>query len=241
MKPYYQDEAVTIYHGDCREILPELPKVDLVLTDPPYSAHVHEQAMRGARDSHGAIFGEPKDFGFDALSPEVAEAAAAGIGLVALAWTLVFSDIETVPEWRALLERNKLEYIRTGAWVKIAPTPQFSGDRPAAGFEAITISHPKGRKSWNGGGGAAVWTFASHGGERDVRYHKAQKPVDLMCKLVTLFSNVDQLVCDPFFGSGSTAVAAKKLNRRCIGIEIEEKYCEIAANRCRQTVMELGI
>lgn len=130
-----------------------------------------------------------------------------------------------------------MEYIRTGAWVKVAPVPQFSGDRPAAGFEAITILHPRGKKTWNGGGTAAVWECLAHGGERDIRYHKAQKPLELIRTLISLFSEAHELVLDPFMGSGTTLRAAKDLGRRATGIEIEEKYCEIAVKRLAQEVL----
>ncbi|MFW9991932.1 MAG: DNA-methyltransferase [Candidatus Odinarchaeota archaeon] len=210
-----------------------------MLTDPPFSGYVHSNAMRGARDKYNKVFGESKDFGFDSLSLEVAQSAGVLMAKITKAWLLVFSDIESSPLWRECIENGIVEYIRTGAWVKIAPTPQFSGDRPAAGFEAINIFHPRGRKCWNGGGSAAVWSYPAHGGDCDIRYHKAQKPVELITKLIALFSNEGNLILDPFLGSGTTTVCAKKLNRHYIGIEIEEKYCEIAAKRLCQEVFDL--
>ena len=71
------------------------------------------------------------------------------------------------------------------------------------------------------------------------RLHPTQKPIELMLRLVNDFSVNGGLIVDPYLGSGTTAYCAKKLQRRCIGIEIEEKYCEIAARRCQQEVMEL--
>src|SRR5690606_30894158 len=110
--------------------------------------------------------------------------------------------------------------------------PQFSGDRPAAGFDAITICHPSGRKRWNGGGAHAVWTHpVVINGAGEARVHTTQKPLSLMTQLVSLFSDPGETVLDPFAGSGTTLVAAKNLGRRAIGIELDERYCEVAARR----------
>ena len=71
--------------------------------------------------------------------------------------------------------------------------------------------------------------------------HPSQKPQRLIAYLISEYSGNNNLILDPFLGSGTTAYCAKKLNRYCIGIEIEEKYCEIAAKRCCQSVMELNV
>lgn len=67
--------------------------------------------------------------------------------------------------------------------------------------------------------------------------HPCQKPIGFVSWLISELSTANNLIADPFLGSGTTAYCAKKLNRKCIGIEIEEKYCEVAAKRCCQTVM----
>jgi len=69
--------------------------------------------------------------------------------------------------------------------------------------------------------------------------HPAMTPEKLARRLVSIFSEAGQTIVDPYLGCGTFAIASKLLNRKCIGIEIEEKYCEIASNRCRQMVMEL--
>lgn len=224
--------TVQLHLGDCLEFMRALPagSVDAVITDPPYSKHVHNNARRGTRDSHGNIYGDVKDFGFSHLTDDTMQSASKSITQIVKRWVLVFSDIESAPLWRQALS-GELDYIRTGAWVKIAPMPQFTGDRPAAGFEAVTIMHPKGRKRWNGGGKAAVWRYCAHGGARDVRYHKAQKPLELIEELVKQFTDEGDTIFDPFMGSDTTGVAAVKLGRNFIGCEIEPKYYEIAQRR----------
>lgn len=227
MKPYYQDKWVTIYHGDCREILPQLDiKVDLVLTDPPYGEETHS----GARTDGGNI----KLINFQSID-----------------MPFIYSIFGILPcekwfvstmEWRhiAKLEINppvSWRFIRFGIWVKPNGMPQYSGDRPGTGWEGIGILHKdNGRMKWNGGGENAVYIY-----DKVNSSHPTGKPMKLMDKLLLQFSNISDLVLDPFLGSGTTCYCAKKLNRYSIGIEIEERYCEIAAKRCSQDVMELKL
>lgn len=248
MTPYYQDSAVTIYHGDCREVMASLESVDHVITDPPYSEHVHGKSRRGgatapALDGNGrraqCSFSRVKEFGFVSLSSELRAACGQEFTRLVSRWVLVFSDVESSHEWRDAMP--ELDYVRTGAWVKIGATPQFTGDRPAVGFEAITICHPKGKKKWNGGGAHAVWSepIVLNRGGNDARLHTTQKPLHLMTRLVSLFTDPGEVILDAFMGSGTTLRAAKDLGRRAIGIELDEKYCEISAKRMGQEVLPL--
>jgi DNA modification methylase len=153
--------------------------------------------------------------------------------------------VESSADWRESLIAggmdDGMEYIRTGVWVKPGSTPQFTGDRPAPGFEVVTICHPQGRKKWNGGGSHAVWTYpiVAGGSHNPARLHTTQKPEQLMSHLVSMFTDPGDTVLDPFMGSGTTLVAAKRLGRKAIGIELEEKYCEIAAKRLAQGALDL--
>lgn len=92
------------------------------------------------------------------------------------------------------------------------------------------MGHPVGRKRWNGGGKRGVYRHATNG-ERGVKPHPSTKPEPLMSELLMDFTDVGELILDPFCGSGTTLAAAKKLGRKAIGIEREEKYCEVAARR----------
>jgi site-specific DNA-methyltransferase (adenine-specific) len=245
VKPYYEDDLVTLYHGDCREILPALEPVDHIITDPPYSEHVHGTArssrMNSANDRGGKYGSDSRrnvDLGFDALSPELREFCARQFALLARRWVLVFSDIESDYLWRGDLAGAGLDYIRTGVWHKVGSTPQFSGDRPAVAVEAITICHPKGRKRWNGGGSHAYWSVPivlDRGRTGDARLHTTQKPEPLMRALVDQFTDEGDTILDPFGGSGTTAVAAKYLGRKAILIEEDEDRAEVCAKRLRNT------
>lgn len=231
MTPYYSDASITIYHGNCREILPTLAPVAHVITDPPYSAWVHANAMRATARSYSHV-----EIDFASLDETTRLSVGAEIVRLASRWALVFSDEESTHLWRSAL--FDMDYTRTGVWVRLGGAPQFTGDRPAAGYEPISIFHRRGvAKRWNGGGRAAVW---AHPVIRPRREHPTEKPETLMIELVALFSDPGETILDPFCGVGSTLSAAKRLGRNAIGIELDERYCEVAADRCRQHVFEFG-
>lgn len=248
MKPYYADEAVTLYHGKCEDVLPDLDPVAAVITDPPYSEHTHK-SVRSAKmlandrgGKYGADVRRNVDLGFEHLTDDLRIFCAEQFARLASRWVLVFSDVESDHLWRADLQANGLDYVRTGAWIKVGSTPQFSGDRPATGFEAITICHPAGKKRWNGGGSHAVWSvpIVLDRGRNGARLHSTQKPVPLMQALVGLFSDEGDVVLDPFAGSGTTLVVAKQLGRKSIGIERDERHCEVIASRLAQGAFDFG-
>lgn len=230
-QPYYQDESCTIYHADCRDILPILPKVDLVLTDPPYEAEAHTLQRRVRRGN------EP--LSFEPLSFVLREAAAIGMSNLSTGWILVFCQIEAAMLWREQLEKAGAIYRRSCIWVKPDGMPQYSGDRPGMGYETFVACHAKGRSEWNGGGKHGVFIFNKGENGGIPNEHETQKPLKLIKELTNLFSNRDDVVLDPFMGSGTTLRAAKDLGRKAIGIEIEEKYCEIAVRRLAQEVLPL--
>lgn len=248
MSIYYQDEWVTLYHGDCRDILPEIQGgVQHVITDPPYSEHTHASVRsakmlandRGGR--YGADVRRAVDLGFEHLSGDLRAFCAEQFARLAERWVLVFSDVESDHLWRNDLTFAGLDYVRTGAWVKVGYTPQFSGDRPATGFEAITICHPKGRKRWNGGGKHAVWSvpIVLDRGKNGARVHPTQKPQGLMHTLIGQFTDPGETILDPFAGSGTTLIAARMLGRKAIGIERDEAHCETIAKRCDVNMLDL--
>ena len=227
MTPYYDENGFQIYHGDARLILPQLQRscIDCVVTDPPYSLRTH----RGARSNRCGI--EGKSFiDFDPVTAEdisrIFELSARQLD----GWLISFMD------WRHLAKLaesppDNLRFVRFGIWDKPNGTPQLSGDRPAMGWEAIGLFHSFGGKmKWNGGGHRAVWQCP----RARTPTHPAQKPLSLLKRLIALFANENSLILDPFMGSGTTLHAAKETQCRGIGIETDERYCEIAANRLRQ-------
>lgn len=221
MTPYYQDDAVTIYHGDCREIVPRL-SFDVAITDPPFNAKTH-QGARGAKGRHGLI-------SFDDVSEDQFVKDCLMLVDAAARWVVMTCNYSHAVAAEKVLGKK---FIRLGVWTKNDPAPQFTGDRPATGWEAVAILHREGPKKWNGGGKPAVWrtNIIKNGA-----LHPTEKPISLAQSFVELFSNAGETIVDPYMGSGTTLRAAKNLGRKSVGIEIDERCCEIAAHRMAQEV-----
>lgn len=207
--------------GECRlwladafTVLPTLPPCDFVLTDPPFDRVTHTGA-RGGNGTTQLIPFAPLDIPTYLHLCELCVTLSSG-------WVLMTCD------WRhaALLETSGLPLIRLGVWVKPNGAPQFTGDRPGTGWEAIAILNKQKPLRWNGGGRHAVWVHSIEQGS-----HPTQKPLSLIKEWVRLFSQPGDIVCDPFFGSGTTAIACIGAGRRFVGCEISEKYHTIACRR----------
>jgi hypothetical protein len=244
--PFYIDEWVTVYHGDCRSILPLLGAVDHVITDPPYSLLVVNTSARGRTDGEKAkgvrVNATRRDLGYDGVSDSDRQLLGMEIARLTRRWAIVFCDAESLSLWRVSLENGGLRHIRCGAWVSPACTPQFTGDRPGTGWEACEIAHAPGRCRWNGGGSPAVWIVNRPvNGSRDriEANHPTPKPVVLFETIVHDFTDPGDVILDPYGGSGTTAVAAKRLGRRCIVIEKERAHCETIARRLQQQALDL--
>lgn len=219
-------DGVTLYLGDCREILPTLGKSDAVISDPPYEADAHRKDRKITGKNRGTI---ATAFSFGAIDG-IREDVAAKMVAASDGWVLTFCMAEGVAPWRDAFEAAGAKYKRAMIWIKPDAMPQFNGQGPAAGFESITaVWCGNGYSRWNGGGRVGTFTHNKNtGGKHE---HETQKPVPLMAELVELFTNRGDLVCDPFMGSGTTGVAAVRLGRRFTGIEIEPKYFDIACRR----------
>ena len=204
MTPYYTEPGIEIYHGDCRDILPGLGAVDLVISDPPYGTGCAPRGGRtaGTIDPSTAQYPE-----WDVFSMEWA----AGI-TVPMA---VFCGIKGVYDVGNSIGADGLL-----VYVKSNPSPLGSSYEPCVtrgfGFCAGKQHHIA-YNAFNG------------------QQHPTQKPLEIMAWIVEL--SPPGTILDPFMGSGTTLRAAKDLGRKAIGIEIEEKYCEIAVKRLRQEVL----
>lgn len=221
-----------VLQGDCRALLAQVAEVDHVITDPPYSEHVHGKQRRVLSGEGGAHVGFAP-LGFSSLAADTRAACAVEFGRLVKRWVLVFSDAESVGDWRTALVAEGLKHVRVGAWVKVNGQPQLSGDRPAVGFEAVEIAHGPTKCAWNGGGHPAVWhhAVATDRNGTGERVHTTQKPLDLMLALVEQFTSPGDLVLDPFCGSGTTGVACLRLGRRFLGFELDAAYAKVAADR----------
>jgi site-specific DNA-methyltransferase (adenine-specific) len=240
IRPYYEQDGIAIFHGDCRDILPQLGPVDHVITDPPYALIV-VNTSKGAPNGKIGLASR-RDLGYSGISDDDRLLVGACVGRVTKRWALVFCDAESLTAWRIALEGGGLRHVRMGSWVSPACTPQFTGDRPGTGWEGCEIAHGKGKSRWNGGGKPAAWVInrpLNGSQERAETGHPTPKPVALFNQIVADYTDPGETILDPFMGSGTTLVAAKRLGRKAIGIELEEKYCAIAARRLSQGALNL--
>jgi site-specific DNA-methyltransferase (adenine-specific) len=226
MKPTVIGNA-TLYQGDCLDILPTLGKVDHVICDPPYEAIT--------QGKWGVLSGvEYRDFNTNGLSfqaiDEIRQPTAEAISRACQGWAIIFCQAEGVRAWRDSFIPTKAKYKRAMVWVKPDAMPQFNGQGPSVGFEnMVALWCGEGKSRWNGGGRPGVFNHCKNSGGK--HEHPTQKPFPLMAELVSLFSQDDHLIADPFMGSGTTGVACAKLGRKFIGIELEPKYFDIACKR----------
>lgn len=208
MKPYYNYGGITIYHGDCREIIPTLEKVDLVLTDPPYGIDYQsnfrylkhekirddielpiERIILAIEHSTRASYVFTR---WDVLSRFPIPKSV--LVWVKNNWSMGDLDHEHGRQWEACLFYPKKDHL----FIKRIPDVVYC-DRTGNNL------------------------------------HPTEKPTGLFSKLIQ--ANFCESIIDPFMGSGSSLRAAKDLGKRAIGIELEEKYCEIAAKRMAQEVL----
>lgn len=229
--------------GDAVDLLREIPDdgVDVTLTDPPYSEHVHANSRVGAKTAtvkKKKRISKAKDLGFASLSRPLRAQICHELARVTRRWVLVFSDHEGSVGWANDLRYAGLELVRYGVWVKKGAPPQFSGDRPGVGHEVIVIAHrppPGNKKQWNGGGHHARWEYAI---ERKNRVHTTQKPSALCDALVAQFSNEGETILDPFTGSGAILTAAVRAGRRPLGFEIDPHYARLSSEAVHQALRD---
>ncbi len=210
---------------------------DHVITDPPYEAECHENGRR-VMSRGGVQRPVARPIGFAKMDGADRVACSLHFARTCRRWALVFCQVEGVNPWRDALAAAGARWRRAQVWLKPDATPQLTGDRPAQAFEMIASAWcGPGKSMWNGGGrrGYYVHTVVNvgratgvHGATSD---HPTPKPLPLMLELVSLFTDPDDIILDPFAGSGTTGVAALRLGRRAILIEKDAAYAEIARER----------
>lgn len=235
-----EDFRWAIIQGDCYELMKQLPdgSIDHMIMDPPYRDVVHEKSKTTAMlpdvKDQPCGYGRRHDFGFEHITNAQRDLVAIQAARLVQRWCLVFMDVESQHDWETSLTGQGLEHVRVGAWIKLGGSPQFTGDRPGVGFEAIEIAHRPGKKRWNNGGQVGLWTcpvVQNRLGERGSRLHESQKPEKLMVELVEAFTEPGDIVLDPFNGSGTTGVACIRTGRRYIGFEQRDKDVKTSRDR----------
>jgi site-specific DNA-methyltransferase (adenine-specific) len=208
MTPYYESGGITIYHGDCREILPNLEIVDLLLTDPPYG--IGRDGMKPSTSSHGGRKAYAFD-GWDNAQPD---------GEV---FKLLFASSKHQIIWGGNYFTQHLP--PSMGWLFWDKAQRICGSDGELAFTSFQKA-------------LRVFTMNRVELAKDGAVHPTQKPLQLMQWCITYAGDEDsRSILDPFMGSGTTLRAAKDFGRRAIGIEREEKYCEIAVKSLAQEVL----
>lgn len=209
---YHEDAGIRIFHGDCREILPTLGDFDLMLTDPPYGIGADSNAHKNGVKCRANGYRE-----------------------------YAKTEWDNAPADNALMELVRSKSKRQIIWGgNYFPLPQMAG----------WLVWDKGQRDFSFADGELAWTnlpmalriktYPRGRLLKESGHHPTQKPIDVMLWCIELAGNVETIL-DPFAGSGTTGRAAKDLGKKCVLIEREERYCEIAAKRLAQDVLPLGI
>jgi DNA modification methylase len=217
LEPYYDAEGITIYHADCRVVLPLLGAFDLLVTDPPYGIgeNSKKQQSRGKK-------AKPNDYGeFD--------------------W-----DQETPPAWlvEQMVEKARHAIVWGGNFYRLPPKSCWlvwdkdnTGDFADCELAWTNLKKAvrKIRYRWNG------MLQERMGKDKETRVHPTQKPLSVIEWAIQQAPPECETILDPFMGSGTTLVAARNLGKRAVGIEREEQYCKAAVERLRQGVLPLAL
>ena len=249
MKPYYETELGKLYHGDCLEIMPMLEPVDLVLTDPPYGTTQNRwDVVVPIELMWKQLKGVIKPNGVIVLTSQSLFTAKLQISSPFFRYSLIW------------------EKTKAGGFLNARRMPLQAHEDITVHYEKLPTYNPQmgtgkpyTKKSITDGDGGNYGNFCRKGsvsknnGTRFPRSvlkvsndnhgssHKTQKPVALMEYLVKTYSNKREVVLDFTIGSGTTAIACERTNRHWIGIEIEEKYCEIAVKRIENERKQLKL
>lgn len=221
MTPYYEADGITIFHGDCREILPQVT-ADVLVTDPPYGVDIGTSSDK--RRDHKLVKG-----GYDSFAD-----------------TRDYFESVVVPSLNAAIDLCSRAAVFTGPHIHAQRKPDAIGGiylpsavaRHTWGFKSFLPVLFYGQAPDLNHGSKATAIRSTEAASTDE--HPSAKPLGWMRWLVSLASRPGETVLDPFMGSGTTLRACKDLGSKAIGIEISERYCEIAARRLGQGVLALG-
>jgi DNA modification methylase len=224
VKPYYEHSGITIYHGDCREVIPGLPMLGAVVTDPPYGLKAARKEGFGAgvkRHMTGLVAGKAiarRDYGDSAWDdqpcPQELIDQVIELAPKVIVWGGNYFRVPPAKGWLV--------------WDKMRGETDYADCELA--YTNLNFPVRRFRYKWNG-------FLQEPGRPKEPRWHPTQKPLALMHWCLGLLGADVRTIFDPFMGSGTTLVAAKQTSRTAIGVDIEERNCEIAARRLAQEVL----
>jgi site-specific DNA-methyltransferase (adenine-specific) len=239
-KPYYEEEGIVIYNGDCLEILKHLGMVDITVSSPPYNQLLFSTNATGMHKGNKWVEKSGKGAGYAEVGDEMTYqkwqshvfdlCRNRSKGLVWINHKVRFRDGEGIhpiqfynwPFWSEVVWDRGVSMVLNAR--KFAPSHEYIYGFGKPHYWDDTFNTKM-----------SVWRIAPQNSED----HPCPFPLELITPLIGASCPTDGIVLDPFMGSGTTLRAAKDLGRKAIGIEIEEKYCEIAVKRLAQEVLPL--
>lgn len=229
MTPYYEDNLVTIYHGDALDVLPRITSADAVVTDPPYTFGLGSTMRAGQKiGGWGDLMNNARWYASWLVECQRMTEHRQGSAWVFNSWRSfpVLARAADMVDWdiASLLVWDK-EWIGPGGPRGLRPSYELVALLAHRDFKIENRSLPD---IWR-----SQWSALKPNG------HPAEKPVPLLSRIIS--ESGAGSVVDPFCGSGSTLIAARMVGATAIGIEIDERWCEVAAQRCRQGTLELAI
>ena len=243
MRPYYESEGITIYHGDCREVLPTIQRFDLAVCDPPYG----ETSLEWDRRVDGwlNLLSVAQLWCFGSLRLFMSTPFDGWRHIQEVIWEKHNGSNFHADRFRRVHEIVAHFVSERATWGQVYKAPVHTMDATARSVRRKQRPPHTGhieRGSYTSRDGGprlmrSVLRVRSCHGEAE---HPTQKPLGIIEPLIAYSCPAMGVVVDPFAGSGSTLVAAKNLGRRAIGIEVEERYCEVAARRLSQRVLDLA-
>jgi DNA modification methylase len=284
VKPYYEDESVTLYHADCREVIPTLPAADAVIADPPYNIGKAEwdtipdyeewsagwirlaasslspggafwifhsdpvvlgalAGMIPGRKVNSFITLDKSDWG---IAKRYANAGTktfpASAEYATYSRREVYADEIRVARLARGLSRAEFDTIVSPSRKPTGLCYRWEmGERVPQPVEVALIEREFGAVLTvptfnNGEKHSVVWKFP----QVNTADHPTPKPLSVVARMIQVTTNPGDVVLDPFAGSGTTLRAAKDEGRKAIGVEVDERYCEIIANRMAQDVLDFG-
>lgn len=224
MKPYYERGGITIYHGDCREVLPTLRAgiAGVFVLDPPYFRQ--PSSVRGIDDGAAGYTADPFRMWHTTFQQSIRLLRDGGVAFV-------FCDYRAIPDVTYVMSLTGMRWTSTLAWVRDTPG---TGSIFRSAWDPVLVGS---RGTPDVVDKAALMNVFGVGRPVNAE-HPYEKPESLIKYCA---ARVNGLVLDPFCGSGTSLVAAQSIGRQAIGVEIEERYCEIAANRLAQDVLPLEV
>lgn len=222
IKPYFETELGKLYHGDCLEIMQMIKdnRINIVLTDPPYGIDIAKNGTVGVE-----CLMPLKNYGiqtWDSKTPN----------------KIYFDEILRISKYQIIFGGNyftdKLPINKCWiCWDKGIPKGYTKSQIELAWTNLTTYARIY-KVLWNG-------MIRKNEFDEKTRKHPTQKPLNLFKSIINDFTNKDELICDPYIGSGTTAIACEQLNRRWIGIEINKEYCDIAVDRIKKETAQLKL